>query len=217
MGGRRDQAAAAHGQGGQHLHILAGQHLQPAMRDHGLGLVQRTAAVLHGADIRMPGQRQQRGGLDLRAGAVGNVIDDERHGRCIGQRAEIIRQASLAGTHVIGRGREQAGQRTRGKHRLAAQHVALVVAGQAHDDRQGAGLVEHGVQHHQLLILVHGGGLAGAAADHHAVDAGLAVLPHQAAQGKQIGAILIERRHQGNPDAMKGHRGGHGGGGFSLS
>lgn len=75
--------------------------------------------------------------------------------------------------------------------------MALVVAGQAHHHRHGAGLGEHGIQHRQLLGVIERRGFAGAAAHDQPVDARRHEMAHQAAQGPAIDSAAGERRHQG--------------------
>ena len=76
--GGRDDAGTTQAQGRQRLQILARQHLQPAIGDQRHGLFQRAAAVLDGGDVRVRRQLQQRGRVQRRAGAVGNVVQRQR-------------------------------------------------------------------------------------------------------------------------------------------
>ena len=75
--GGRDDAGTAQAQGRQRLQILARHHLQPAIGDQRHGLFQRAAAVLMAAMFARR-QLQQRGRVQRRAGAVGNVVQRQR-------------------------------------------------------------------------------------------------------------------------------------------
>ncbi|MNT95371.1 hypothetical protein D3C72_2372380 [compost metagenome] len=83
--------------------------------------------------------------------------------------------------------------------------MPLVVAGQAHDDRQPAGFSQHRVQHGQLLGVVQRGGLARAAAHDQPVHARRGIVAHQSAQCAAVNGAASKWGNQGHPDALE-HR-----------
>ncbi|GAO24578.1 hypothetical protein ALISP_4398 [Alicycliphilus sp. B1] len=94
--------------------------------------------------------------------------------------------------------------------------MAQVVARQAHDYRQPRRCGEYGIKRGVLLGCVEGGGFArGAARDHAGNTAGAQPL-HQGAQRRVVdGAVAIEWRDEGNPQA--GEPGGGVGGRHGFS
>ena len=80
---RGDRAGGAQAARREPLVVVAAQHLQAAVDDQRLRLLDAAAAVLQRGDARMRGQRQQRGELDAHAGAGRDVVDDQRRGRTV--------------------------------------------------------------------------------------------------------------------------------------
>ena len=207
---RGDGARAALRHVGEQLRILAGQHLQAAVADQRQRFAGVAAAVLDGADVRVGGQRQQRLARQGGAGAVGDVVDDEWHRTGVGQCCEPGAQAILRGPHVMRCRHQQAGQRRhigRGQALHPGARVGQVVAAQAHDQRQPAGMRRHRAQAGQLLFLRERRRLASGAADDDAADASAGQVRRQPRQCGVVHGPVAKRGDEGNPQAREIGRG----------
>ena len=106
MRGGQDAAIGALGQRAVEQRVLARQHREipgpAAQQVEGLRLI--GAAILEPDDIGEFGQPQQRIVGKVDAGAVGDVVDDDRLVRLPGERSEMAVQPVLRGPGVIGAG-----------------------------------------------------------------------------------------------------------------
>ncbi|MNL16923.1 hypothetical protein D3C87_1379880 [compost metagenome] len=64
-------------------------------------------------------------------------------------------------------------------------------------------LLQHRIEHRQLLMLAHRGGFAGGATDNQAVDAFFQQVADQTLQADEIDGAVVERRDERNPDTLK--------------
>ncbi|MNI75431.1 hypothetical protein D3C73_1315840 [compost metagenome] len=137
------------------------------------------------------------------ASAVGDVVQDQRHAGGIGDRLEKCFEPGLGRPDVIRRRHQQAGHRALENLLLKVQQLDQVVAGQAHHDLLGRHLLQHRIEHRQLLVLAHGRRFAGGATDNQAVDAAFQQMADQPAQADEIDGAMVERRNEGNPDTLE--------------
>ena len=203
MGRRGDGPRAAQAQVGEDLQVLAGQHFDVAVGDQRQGGLEVATAVLDRGDARMADDAPQGLALDAHAGAVGNVVEHQRHAGGVGHGLEERLQALLRRADVVRRRHQQASHGAALDFLLEGQQLAQIVAGQAHDHLLLRHPLQHGVEHRQLLLMAERGGLAGGAADHEAGDAVLQQPAHQAAQGGEVDFPGTQGRGQGHPDPTK--------------
>ena len=151
------------------------------------------------------GEPEQRVELDRHAGAVGHVVQHQRHHARVGEAREVLGDARLRGPHVVRRRNQQAGERQPAQLLGACQQGRCVVAGEAGDHRHAAtGGVQDRRERRGLLGRVERRRLARRAERHEAGDARVRIPLDEAAQGRVVDRTIgRERRHQRHPDAGK--------------
>jgi len=139
---------------------------------------------------------------DLDAATAGDGVEDDRAVGGVGDGAEMPEESLLRRAVVVG-GDDEEGVGARGDGGGGEVHgLAGRVGAGAGDHRHAAARVlDHAANDLEVLAVVHGGRFAGGADGHEAVDAGLDLEVHQAAEfvvGDRAGA---ERRGAGGDGA----------------
>ena len=110
--GGGDGTAGAQAEGVEHLQVFAGEHRHLAVCQQCQGVFQAAAAVLDRGDARVADDPSQGFQFHAHTGAIGNVVDDQRHAGRVGDPMEEAHQRLLGGADVVGRRHQQAGERT---------------------------------------------------------------------------------------------------------
>ena len=165
---------------------------------HHLGHV--AGGLLNGRDVGMLGKPCNGLGLQVAAGAAGDVVQDHGHGGSVGNGGEVLVKAVLSGLVVVG-GHHQNGVRAHFAGGLGVgKNVLGVVGAGAGDDGNPLCHLLYGVGDDLLLIFrLDGGVLAGGAHDHQGVDAVFNLEFDEATQGFVVNG------------AVRGHGGDNGG------
>ena len=209
----RDDALAAHGEDGHDLVVVAGVDVQLVAQQR-LGLHNGgdvAVGLLDGGDVGMLRQLHIGGGLDGRAGAGGDVVENEGLGGGVGDSVVHGHQAVLGGLIIVGCHHQAGvGAGLAGKAG-EVDGVGRVVGAGAGDDGHPAGGALHGEGDGVAVLFVgEGGALAGGAADHQGVDSLVNLPVDKPPQLGKINAVGGKRGNEGCGCASKDRFLGHG-------
>ena len=146
-------------------------------------------------------------GEHIYPGARGDVVDDDRDGRRLGDGAEVAVEPLLGGLVVEGadhQGGIDAGEVHRGE---AGDHLEGAIGGDADDERQAVLIVLHeGPDDPVLLLLRERGGLGRGAEGDEEVRLALYLAVDQLAEAvvvDALGGVISEGRHHRRPEAAE--------------
>jgi hypothetical protein len=216
VGGGGDRALAAHQYRGEQVGVVAAEHRE-ALRlagQHGQRVgVQGADGLLEARDVLGRRDLEQPRGAQAAPGAVGHVVDDERHRRALRHRPEVSDDAGLRGSDVVGHDRQRRADARHGGQRLvAADRLARVVGARA-DDEVGAAVGAHprGRRDHRVALGgVQRGRLAGRRQRDEAGGARIQQVGAEALERVEVdGAVGGERRDDRRQQAGRAVGGGH--------
>ena len=156
------------------------------------------------------GQSRQRGGFEVRGGASGHVVKNDRlvaHG--LGNGLEMAVLAFLRGLVVVRRrGEDGVDSGARGNFFRLLDRVVRRVGRRSGDDGHAPGRDFDGrVDYVQPLVVRERGRLAGGAAGNQKINAGLDLPRDQIAQGSVVDrTILMKRSYQCSATSTELHR-----------
>ena len=165
------------------------------------------AAVLHAGDVGQRGQAQQRVVRHVHAGAIRDVVDDDRPRGLTRQRREVAIEPFLRGPRVI-RARDQVAiDRPRGRARERLAELARIAARNAEEDRDLSGDFAGDDRDQPLrLLVVDRQPLAGRRRQNEAVDRLGQIMARHPPQRCLVERAVAERRDQRQPDSLNRHR-----------
>ncbi len=204
-GGHAHQTHGAHGQEGQGQVVVAAVELEAAGPRPPAGRRREVAGgVLHAHDVgHGPGQAQHGLVGDLAARAHRDVVEHDRQPGAVGHGGEMVGQALLGRTAVVGRHHQDGVDPGLGGRPGELDGMSGVVGPGAGDDRNGDGLGHRPPQVGTLVVGQHRSLTGGPGHD----QAVAAVGDQPAGQGDGTvdveGAGVVERRHHGRHDGSE--------------
>ena len=193
VGQHADHALAAQRQQRNDLVIVAGVDVQilPAGGGDLRHLADVAAGFLHCVDVRVLGKLRQTGGGQVAAGAAGDIVQNAGQVHGIRNGGVVGDQTGLAGLVVVGGDQQQGVGAVRLRLTAEPDGVPGIVGAGARNDRNPPGSLFDGVADARGMLLIrHGGGLAGGAADDNGIGAVVDLVVNDAPQLLEIHAAV---------------------------
>ncbi len=160
------------------------------------------AGVLEAAHGREGRELADRLVLDIAAGAVGDVVDEDGKPGDVRQGAEVLEDAALVRPVVVGTGNERARQGVFLERLHPGRHPAGVIAAHPRDHGQApVHLPEDPLQGREVLVVGDRGNLARGGERDEPGNAAVGVIIDEPVEAFVVHLAVRERGDEGNPDA----------------
>jgi hypothetical protein len=198
---------AAQGHEGQGGEVVAGENAEAfgAAFQDAAGLGHVAGGFLDARDIgKVVGQAGQGGGQEVAAGAPGHVVGHQGQVHGLGNGLVVLVEAFLGGFVVVGGDKQGAvGPGFLGEAGQADGLCGIVGAGPGQYGHAALGLVDADFYDALVFLMAEGGGFAGGATGHQAVDARVDLVFDEGPVGGLVQAVVAEWGDQGGQGTGK--------------